>query len=123
METLAGLKPRHLLICGASGRLGSALKRLAERKGFPVAVIDTQLLRAWLDDQDSSVISRFLGEADETDIVFAGGLTDPATPSADLISANVELPNSFHRTHGAAHRMSVSFCWLGIGNIRDACEK
>ncbi len=118
METLAGLKPRHLLICGASGRLGSALKRLAERKGFPVAVIDTQLLRAWLDDQDSSVISRFLGEADETDIVFAGGLTDPATPSADLISANVELPIRFIEL--TAPRTGCRY--LSVGSVLETFE-
>lgn len=118
METLERLTPRRLLICGASGRLGSALKGLGEREGFPVAVIGTQPLRAWLDDQNISTVSRLLDEAKETDIVFAGGLTDPAASPTDLMSANVELPFRFIEL--TADRKG--FRYLTVGSVLETFE-
>jgi nucleoside-diphosphate-sugar epimerase len=118
METLARLTPRRILICGASGRLGSALKSVAERKGFLVTVIGSQSLRACLDSQNNSNILGLLDGNAEADIVFAGGLTDPNTPPADLMSANAELPSRFIEL--TAHHKGIRY--LTVGSVLETFE-
>jgi nucleoside-diphosphate-sugar epimerase len=78
---------RAMVIFGASGHLGSAIATALKPR--------VALHPRWQDHQGSGVspqLEEFLNKNPQTDIIFAGGITDPHTPEALLNAANCLLP-------------------------------
>ncbi len=92
METVARLKPRTLVLFGASGRLGGAIAAAAMRQGLRVEPVRWLEARDWLQLEARAILRRLAVAEDGVDLVFAGGMTDPSQPAADLMLANAQLP-------------------------------
>jgi nucleoside-diphosphate-sugar epimerase len=82
--------PRPILLLGAGGGLGAALHNRLSAAGHAVHTL------VWTQAQDAGVgkFLRRLTPQGGLDVLFAGGLTDPGLPSAQLAQANVNLPRT-----------------------------
>lgn len=87
---------RGILLFGANGNLGSALKHALQGR-FPVTVPWQETI-PWLQAGEDTgwadpIRDTFRrNDLQKADIIFAGGLTDPASPAQDLVLANALLP-------------------------------
>ena len=79
---------RALLLFGAGGRLGGAIARAAARARCPCTAV------GWreVEGDPASLRARLAACDPNCDIVFAGGLIDPALSAESLAAANVGLP-------------------------------
>ncbi len=89
LEDVVGLS-RTLLLLGAKGRLGGAIAAAASRRGRPCLTLAWDAVGASADPD--TLRSRLREAGAHADVVFAGGLTDPALSAEALHTANVDLP-------------------------------
>lgn len=82
---------RFTLLFGASGLIGRALHRELGARGVAVRCVPWSELSPRLEDSPEHVAAWLLESLprSELDVVFAGGLTDPRAPPADLHRSNV----------------------------------
>jgi nucleoside-diphosphate-sugar epimerase len=91
--------PRQVLLFGANGNLGAALRRRLTASGHRVQSISWKDVAEWLDHSSKTQEQRIRGAisqiaADNIDILFANGLTDPRQPVARLFMSNTQFPQS-----------------------------
>ena len=122
LETLAGLNRREeparlpasgerlVVLFGATGRLGRALARRLTIDRRRLLAVAHEIIPAGLPALIE--LLRDIGAAGGLDMVFAGGLTDPALAEPDLIAANVSLPLSVID----ATRDIRDLRWLTVGS-------
>jgi nucleoside-diphosphate-sugar epimerase len=91
--------PRKVLLFGANGNLGAALRRQLTATGHSVQGIAWRDVAEWLDHSSKTqeqCIRAAVSEiaADNFDILFANGLTDPRQPAQCLFRSNTQFPQS-----------------------------
>src|SRR5262249_30200948 len=86
------LNGRTIVLFGANGNLGQALAPAAAQAGAIIQTMGWATGTSAVDADCRDILGRLAAIKGDIDIVFAGGVTDPAASQAILMSANVERP-------------------------------
>lgn len=102
---------RQIALFGAKGRVGQAVSRLAKEQGIPITKV------RWVETEFNQAVSNACRQLQETtgaiDIVFAGGLTDPAFGKQMLLRSNAEWPVRIIE----ATAFDTRFRYLTLGSV------